>query len=90
MKELATILGERLSRSEDDVRVALETMASIITAEVGEGRSVNLTGLGTFEPKLRMERVNTHPSTGQRILVPPKATMAFRPATVLKQKVRKA
>ena len=44
---------------------------------------------GTFELKKRMERIVVNPSTGQRMLVPPKIVLNFKPATSVKNKMKK-
>ena len=41
--------------------------------------SVQLAGLGTFEVRKKMERIIVNPGTGQRMLVPPKLVLGFKP-----------
>ena len=53
-------------------------------------KRVAVPSLGSFEPKKRMERITMHPSTGRRILIPPKLSVTFRPSTMLKLKVRQS
>ena len=36
-----------------------------------------------------MERVITNPATGQRMLVPPKLVLGFKPISSLKDKIKK-
>ena len=50
--------------------------------------SVVVPGFGTFEPKKRNERVMIHPSTGKRMLVPPKVVLGFKVSNVLKAKLK--
>ena len=54
-----------------------------------EGSPVNVSGFGTFEVKKKLERVIVHPSTGKRMLVPPKLVLNFRPTSVVKHKIKK-
>ena len=42
---------------------------------------------GNFEVKKRLERVIVNPTTGQRMLVPPKLVVAFKPSQILKAKI---
>lgn len=44
-------------------------------------------GFGTFEPRLREERISVHPATGKRLLVPPRIYLGFKASPVLKQKI---
>jgi len=38
--------------------------------------------------KKKMERVVVNPATKQRKLIPPKLVLAFKPSTVLKEKMK--
>lgn len=44
---------------------------------------------GTFELKNRMERIVVNPSTGQRMMVPPKIVLSFKPVASVKNKMKK-
>ena len=52
------------------------------------GENVSLVGFGTFEVKKRMERVVVNPSTGLRMLVPPKLVLGFKPNASIKEKLK--
>ena len=80
-------MAARLGRDVEDVRVLLGSLGEAIAESVKEGKSVAIPGFGTFEPKMRMERVANHPSTGKRILIPPKLSVGFKASALLKQKV---
>ena len=58
-----------------------------ITDELIEENTVGITGFGTFEVKKKLERVLVNPSTKQRMLVPPKMVVSFKPNTGMKDKV---
>ncbi|MDE6391738.1 MAG: HU family DNA-binding protein [Muribaculaceae bacterium] len=88
-KTLISILSDRLGREPEDVTVLLRSISGILADSVKQGDTVAVPGFGTFEPKMREERVATHPSTGKKILVPPKLSMVFKPSAILKQRVRK-
>ena len=81
-------MSEPTGRTAADVESLLKSFGGLITEEVGQGDIISLPGFGTFEPKMREERVAVHPSTGKRILVPPKLSMIFKPSALLRQKVR--
>ncbi|MDE6811872.1 MAG: HU family DNA-binding protein [Muribaculaceae bacterium] len=49
--------------------------------------AVVIPGFGQFEARKRKERLTIHPSTGERLLVPPKLILSFRPSGVLKSKI---
>lgn len=89
-KTLVGILSDNLGREPEDVAVLIRSISDILAAAVKQGDMVAVPGFGTFEPKMREERVATHPSTGKKILVPPKLSMVFKPSAILKQRVRKS
>ncbi len=62
-------------------------VVSAITNELTEENIVGITGFGTFEVKKKLERVLVNPATKQRMLVPPKMVVSFKPNTGLKDKV---
>ena len=49
--------------------------------------TIVIPGFGQFEPKKRKERLAVHPSTGRRLLVPPKLVMGFRPSALMKSTI---
>lgn len=89
-KTLINILSDNLGREPEDVEVLIKSISEILASAVKQGDMVAVPGFGTFEPKMREERVATHPSTGKKILVPPKLSMVFKPSAILKQRVRKS
>lgn len=50
--------------------------------------TIAIPGFGNFEPKKRLERVMAVPSTGKRLLLPPKISLTFKPSAMLKQQLR--
>jgi len=54
-----------------------------------EGDSVQMANFGNFEVKKKLERVMVNPTTGQRMLVPPKLVLAFKPNPTWKDKIKK-
>jgi DNA-binding protein HU-beta/integration host factor subunit alpha len=50
--------------------------------------TVVVPSFGAFEPKKRNERVMIHPSTGRRMLVPPRIVLTFKISQVLKAKLK--
>lgn len=87
-KAFINILAERLGRDPEEVAFLVASLGEAMADIVIDGNSVAIPGFGQFEPKMRGERITTHPSTGKKILVPPKLSMVFKPSALLKQKVR--
>ena len=72
---LATATGQKIG----DTGRLVETVTTLMGSHFAKGDSVQLAGLGTFEVRKKMERIIVNPGTGQRMLVPPKLTLAFKP-----------
>lgn len=64
-------------------------LVNVMTSELENGNAIQVAGLGTFEVKKRMEKEMVSPSTGKRMLVPPKLVVAFKPVATLKDSIRK-
>ena len=87
-KKLVETVAANLGRSTKDVSKLLESFAGVLRTSCSELDSVVVPGFGTFEPKKRNERVMVHPSTGRRMLVPPKIVVGFKVSNVLKTKLK--
>ena len=83
---LSTIVrkGQLPTRVENQQVAAL---VSELTAALEEEQTVSISSFGNFEVKKRLERVIVNPTTGQRMLVPPKLVVAFKPSQILKAKI---
>ena len=82
--ELALSSGYTQADAQKLVNTLIEGMGDSFEA----GENVSLTGFGTFEVKKRMERVVVNPSTGMRMLVPPKLVLGFKPNASIKEKLK--
>ena len=49
---------------------------------------ISLQSFGTFEIKKRLERISVNPTTKQRLLIPPKLALTFKPSYGLKEKFK--
>lgn len=72
-----------------DAQKLVNAMLDAMGDQFMEGNAVQLANLGAFEVKKKMERVIVNPTTGQRMLVPPKLTLAFKPNNTLRDKIKK-
>ncbi|MBR7012441.1 MAG: HU family DNA-binding protein [Muribaculaceae bacterium] len=87
-KKLVETVATNLGRTTEDVNKLLEALANVLRTRCSELDSVFVPGFGTFEPKKRNERVMVHPSSGKRMLVPPKVVVGFKVSRVLKAKLK--
>ena len=87
-KEFVSDLANRTKLSTKEASAMASATVSAIISELLEENTVNIPGFGAFEVKKRLERVLVNPTTKQRMLVPPKMTVSFKPNVSLKQKVK--
>lgn len=80
-------LSARLDVSVSSVNLMVQTLCGELGKVASELDGVVVPGFGTFEPKLREERISVHPASGKRLLVPPKIFLQFKASPVLKQKL---
>jgi Bacterial nucleoid DNA-binding protein len=86
--DLTKQLSKRLKMSKIEVERRLDTLTSILTEELQRGNIVSILNFGNLEVKKRNERVNVHPASGKKILIPPKLVVKFKPAISLNKKVK--
>ncbi len=85
-KEINTEIKKRLEVDSKVLDELMDSLSVIIKSEVLEGNSIALQGFGTFELRKKSERISVNPTTKQRMLVPPKQTLSFKPSSILKEK----
>jgi len=61
---------------------------SSMTQELEEGNVIAIQGFGSFEVKKKAERISINPASKQRMLVPPKLVLSYRPSNTLKDKFK--
>ena len=86
-KEFISALSAKTGFSKTETAQMKSDVISVITNELTEENAIGITGFGTFEVKKKLERVLVNPATKQRMLVPPKMVVSFKPNTGMKDKV---
>ena len=86
--ELASRLSE-LGISQRQARQIVDFFFEQITNALHEGKVIHLVGFGAFRYKTRPVRVGRNPRTGERVDVPAKRIIQFRPGRELKIQIRK-
>jgi nucleoid DNA-binding protein len=86
--ELLTALTQRLQLSKAEVEKRLDEMTVIMTAELAQNNVVSIMNFGTLEVKKRQERYSIHPTTGKKLLVPPKLIVKYRASVSFNKKLK--
>ena len=87
-KEFIAELAERTGYAPRDAQRLVNQMIDAMGDAFQEGDAVLVPNFGLFETKKKMERIMVNPSTGQRMLVPPKIVLGFKVSNVLKAKLK--
>ena len=87
-KEFTSELAERLGYTIKDPSELMNSLLSSMTQELEEGNVIAIQGFGSFEVKKKAERISINPASKQRMLVPPKLVLSYRPSNTLKDKFK--
>ena len=87
-KEFTSELAERLGYTIKDTSELMNSLLSSMTQELEEGNVIASQGFGSFEVKKKAERISINPASKQRMLVPPKLVLSYRPSNTLKDKFK--
>lgn len=80
-KEYIAELSRHTGFSRDDTQRMVRCVVEGMSQKFDEGIGVSIASFGVFEIKKRMERIVVNPSSGQRMLVPPKIVVTFKAET---------
>ena len=81
-------LAQRLGYSVKDTQTMVYQVVDAMADTFQEGNAVNVPNFGCFEVKKKMERIMVSPTTGQRMLVPPKLVLGFKVSTKWKEQIK--
>ncbi len=87
-KEFISTLAARTGYDQKDTQKLVNNVITAMSDVFVEDNSVIVPNFGVFETKKKMERVIVNPSTGQRMLVPPKLVLSFKPNQTWKDKLK--
>ena len=85
VKKISEDIGLTQLKTKDIVQ---RTLDAIIHTLVSEGR-IELRNFGVFEVKRRAPRKARNPRTGDKVFVPPKNVVTFKPGKEMEELVRK-
>ena len=86
-KDIVQAIAETSGRSPLEIkRIVEKTLAAIVSTVVAEGR-VELRNFGVFEVRRRKARNARNPRTGEKIMVPAKCTVTFKPGHTVEERV---
>lgn len=87
-KQFIAELAQRLDYTVQDTQKMMYNIIDAMADTFQEGNTVTVQNFGSFEVKKKMERIIQNPSTGQRMLVPPKLTLGFKISPTWKDQLK--
>ena len=87
--ELIAAVAERSGITKKDAERVINATVDTITASLGSGDKVQISGFGIFETKEREARVGRNPRTKETIEIPASRVPTFKPSKALKDNVSK-
>ena len=87
-KEFISELSRRFVYTNNDTTQLVSSVISIMTQQLQDGNTVAIQGFGTFEVRKKLERISINPATQQRMLIPPKLVLTYKPSAILKEKFK--
>ena len=88
IKEFISELSRRFVYTNKDTTQLVSSVISIMTQQLQDGNTVAIQGFGTFEVRKKLERISINPATQQRMLIPPKLVLTYKPSAILKEKFK--
>ena len=86
-KEFITEMASNLGIINDQCQKMVYEFTDTMINALEMGNEVVIAGLGCFEIKKKKERLMVNPSTGKKMLVPPKLTISFKMSNTFKNKI---
>lgn len=87
-KDFITTLSQRMGYSYEETQRMVDVVIEAMSDHFQEDDSLMVPNFGTFEVKKKMERIMVNPATGQRMLVPPKLVLNFKPNAGWKDRIK--
>ena len=87
-KEFIAELSRRLGYTNKDTTRMVSSVLGVMTQELQDGNTIAIQGFGTFEVKKKLERISVNPVTQQRMLIPPKLVLTYKPSITLREKFK--
>ena len=87
-KDFISELSRRVGYSMSDTQRLVNNVISAMGDSFQDDDAVQVPNFGQFEVKKKLERIMVNPSTQQRMLVPPKPVLCFKPHAAWKERLK--
>ncbi len=87
-KDFTTELAKRQGLTTQETTRTIAALALLMTRCWQDNDTISIQGFGSFMVRKRMELVTINPVTQQRMLVPPRLVLGFKPSAMLKERLK--
>src|SRR6516162_7331265 len=88
-KEIVKQISDKIGLTQLKTKEIVQLTFDAIVETLLEDKRIELRNFGVFEVKQRKARKARNPRTGQRVDVPPKNVVTFKPGKIMEERVRK-
>lgn len=88
-KEFISQLAQETGYTQADTQQMVRTIIEQMENCFEDGDPIQVSGFGSFEVRKRLERILVNPATQERMLVPPKLVLTFKPIAAIKENLKK-
>ncbi len=88
-KELVAALAEKMRVTQKEASALLGVYVEEVQKSTTIEQPVSFLNVGSFDVKMREQRLSVNPKTKKRLLVPPKMVLNFTPNSAFKSKIKK-
>jgi integration host factor subunit beta len=88
-KEIVKQISDRIGLTQLKTKEIVQLTFDAIVDTLLEDRRIELRNFGVFEVKLRKARKARNPRTGEKVDVPPKNVVTFKPGKEMEERVRR-
>ena len=86
-KDIIRVISQEIGLTQLQTRqIVQKTLDAVVNTLVAEGR-VELRNFGVFEVRWRKARQARNPRTGEKVMVPKRCTVTFKPGQALEERV---
>lgn len=87
-KDIVLRVASETGLKQLDVKKVVQRSLDAIVDSLSKGATVELRNFGIFKVKSRKGRTGRNPRTGEKVPVPPKRVVTFKPGLVMKKDIR--
>ena len=87
-KDIVLKVASETGLKQMDVKRVVQRSLDAIVESLARGETVELRNFGIFKVKSRKGRTGRNPRTGEKVPVPPKRVVTFKPGLVMKRDIR--